>query len=103
MLAYMTADVGAHHNRAWALGFDVAHSDADVNQLLNTGVQSVGLATAGGKAEKVIALQHTRPLFDALGVCRLQSVEIGFENHYYEEAFALITGRHLSWAEMLYL
>ncbi|MFW5854303.1 MAG: aldehyde ferredoxin oxidoreductase family protein [Thermodesulfobacteriota bacterium] len=104
MLAYMTADVGAHHNRAWVLGHDVAGSATNVHDLI----------TAGGKGEKlpkapvtedcadfVIESQNTRPLFDALGVCRLQFMELGFEPENYEKLFYVITGKMISWQEML--
>jgi len=104
MLASMTADIGAHHSRAWVLGHDVAGSATNVHDLI----------TAGGKAEKlpkapvhpecadfVIESQHVRPLFDALGVCRLQFMELGFEPENYERLFYVITGRKLSWTEML--
>ena len=36
-------------------------------------------------ADYVIDSQHTRPLFDALGVCRLQLMELGFEVENYTE------------------
>jgi aldehyde:ferredoxin oxidoreductase len=85
LLSYMTADVGAHHNRSWAITHDVA----------------VGRDKIEGKARKVIELQHTRPLFDALGICRLQWVEIGFELTWYEELFPLVTGLHHTWADLL--
>lgn len=85
MLAYMTADVGAHHNRAWAITHDVA----------------VGRDLIEGKAAKVIELQHIRPLFDALGICRLQWVELGFELYHYEEMFKAVTGVDYSWEDLL--
>jgi len=85
MLSYMTADVGAHHNRSWAITHDVA----------------TGRDSLEGKADKVIELQHTRPLFDVLGVCRLQWVEIGFDLHYYEEIFPLVTGWKYTWKDLL--
>jgi aldehyde:ferredoxin oxidoreductase len=85
MLAYATADIGAHHNRAWAITYDVAH----------------GRETLEGKAEKVIELQHVRPLFDCLGVCRLQWVEIGFDLDWYERVFPVVTGRQASWDQLL--
>lgn len=85
MLSYMTADVGAHHNRSWAITFDVA----------------VGREKLEGKAAKVIDLQHTRPLFDALGICRLQWVEIAFELSHYPEIFRLVTGVDYSWEQLL--
>lgn len=103
MLAYMTADVGAHHNRAWALGHDVAGSAASVHDLISAGGSKEKLIKAGitGKAERVIELQHIRPLFDCLGICRLQYMELGFEVENYEELFFLVTGRKMSWDELL--
>jgi len=102
MLSYMTADVGAHHNRSWALGYDVSQSDADVSELIEAGAGGeLEVATPEGKADHVISMQHSRPLYDALGICRLQTMEIGFETFHYEEVFELITGRKLSWQEML--
>jgi len=85
MLSYMTCDVGAHHNRSWAITHDVA----------------TGRDSLTGKADKVIELQHTRPLFDALGVCRLQWVEIGFELQHYEQMFPLVTGMPYDWKQLL--
>jgi len=85
MLAYMTADIGAHHNRAWAITYDAA----------------VGQDKTEGKAWKVIELQHIRPLFDALGLCRLQWVEIGFELSHYADMFPLVTGWEYSWEDLL--
>lgn len=103
MLAYMTADVGAHHNRAWALGHDVAGSTASVHDLISAGAGSGKLpkATVTGKAGRVIELQHIRPLFDCLGICRLQYMELGFEVEHYEELFPLVTGRKMSWDDLL--
>jgi aldehyde:ferredoxin oxidoreductase len=103
MLAYMTADVGAHHNRAWVLGHDLAGSDASVHDLITSGARKKKLpkATLSGKVDKVIASQHTRPLFDALGICRLQLMELGFEVENYAELYAVITGRKKSWDDLL--
>ena len=85
MLSYMTADVGAHHNRSWAITYDVA----------------VGRDTLDGKAQKVVELQHVRPLFDALGICRLQWVEIGFELEHYADIFPLVTGLKYTWEDLI--
>jgi aldehyde:ferredoxin oxidoreductase len=103
MLAYMTADIGAHHNRAGALGHDVAGSAASVHDLISAGGRKGKLpkATVAGKAGRVIELQHIRPLFDCLGICRLQYMELGFEVENYEELFFLVTGRKMSWGELL--
>ena len=103
MLAYMTADVGAHHNRAWVLGHDVAGSAASVHDLISGGglAEKMPKSQVSGKSGKVMELQHIRPLFDCLGICRLQYMELGFEVENYEELFFLITGRKLSWEQML--
>jgi len=85
MISYMTCDVGAHHNRSWAVTYDVAK----------------GRDSLEGKADKAIELQHIRPLFDALGLCRLQWVEIGFELENYAEIFPLVTGINYSWEDLL--
>jgi len=85
MLAYMTADIGAHHNRAWAITYDIA----------------AGREKLEGKAAKVIELQHIRPLFDTLGLCRLPWVEIGFELEHYGKLFPLVTGMNYSWEDLI--
>ncbi|MDQ7793470.1 MAG: aldehyde ferredoxin oxidoreductase family protein [bacterium] len=84
-LAYMTCDVGAHHNRAWAITHDVA----------------VGRDRVEGKAARVIELQHLRPLFDMLGVCRFPWVEVEFEPSRYAEIYRPVTGQDRSWEELL--
>ena len=85
MLAYMTADVGAHHNRAWAITYDI----------------EVGRdAVTEDKAARVIELQHIRPLMDALGTCRLQWVELGLPLDYYVSAMKSITGLDRSWEDL---
>jgi aldehyde:ferredoxin oxidoreductase len=103
MLAYMTADVGAHHNRAWVLGHDIAGSTASVHDLITAGGTGEKLpkSEVAGKSAKVIELQHIRPLFDALGICRLQYMELGLEVTHYEELFYLVTGRKKTWNELL--
>jgi aldehyde:ferredoxin oxidoreductase len=88
MLAYMTADVGAHHNRAWAITYDI----------------EVGRdAVTEDKAAKVIELQHIRPLMDCLGACRLQWVELGLPLDYYAPALKAITGVDRSWEDLTHI
>jgi len=103
MLAYMTSDIGAHHARAWVLGHDLAGSSGSVHDLIVSEGKSERLpkSEVTGRAASVSASQHLRPLFDLLGICRLQFMELGFEVEYYERLFAVITGRQLSWEEML--
>ncbi len=84
-LAYGTCDVGAHHNRAWAITYDI----------------EVGRKKLKGKPEKVIFLQHARPMFDMLGVCRLQWVELGLDLEYYPRILKAVTGFDYSLEDLL--
>ncbi len=86
LLAYMTADVGAHHNRAWAITYDLQVGREKVTE---------------DKAAKVIELQHIRPLFDILGACRLQWVELSIDVTSYAPMVAAITGVERSWEDLL--
>ncbi len=88
LLAYMTADVGAHHNRAWAITYDIAEGREKVSP---------------DKAAKVIELQHIRPLMDILGCCRLQWVELDMPLDYYAQAMTALTGIEYSWEELLHI
>ena len=103
MLAYLTADIGAHHNRAWVLGQDVTGTDANVHDLITQGGsgEKMPKSPVHGKAQGVIDSQHLRPMFDVLGTCRLQMMELGFEVEHYEELFALVTGKRKSWQELI--
>ena len=85
MLAYMTCDIGAHHNRAWAITHDL----------------QVGRDVIAGKSKKVIELQHTRPLFDMIGCCRLQWVELDLALDYYPQLMKAINGMDFTFDEML--
>ncbi len=85
LLAYMTCDVGAHHNRAWAITYD-----------LQVGRDLV----VPEKVARVIWLQHFRPMFDVLGGCRLQWVELGIDRDLYVPALEAITGIHRSWQDL---
>jgi aldehyde:ferredoxin oxidoreductase len=105
MLAYMTSDIGAHHARAWVVGHDLAGSWSDVNEMIaSAGKGPKALPEAVVKpdcAGYVIESQHVRPLFDALGICRLQFMELGFEPENYEELLHCITGEKRTWNELL--
>lgn len=76
-LAYATADIGAHHNRAWAITYD-----------LKTDRKSY----SDDKVDWVIYLQHIRPLFDCLGVCRLQWLELNVNPEFYVRFYEAATG-----------
>ena len=86
LLSYMTCDVGAHHNRSWAITYDI-----------QSGRDTIG----PDKVAKVISLQHTRPLFDALGACRLQWIELALDLNLYVPALAALTGLERSWDDLL--
>jgi len=86
LLAYMTADVGAHHNRAWAITYDIAEGRDEVSPK---------------KAAKVIELQHIRPLMDVLGCCRLQWVELDMSLDHYAPVMKALTGVETSWEDLL--
>lgn len=88
LLAYMTADVGAHHNRAWAITYDIAVGRDQVTP---------------EKAGRVVELQHIRPLLDCLGCCRLQWVELGMPLDFYAPAMTALTGVEYSWQDLLHI
>ena len=85
LLAYMTCDVGAHHNRSWAITYD-----------LQVGRELV----VPEKVARIIWLQDFRPMFDVLGSCRLQWVELSIDRNLYEPALEAITGIHRTWQDM---
>ena len=55
LLSFITADIGAHHNRSWAITVDL----------------ELGRDEVKDKAPVVIYLQHIRPIFDTVSICRL--------------------------------
>lgn len=85
LLAYMTCDVGAHHNRAWAITYD-----------LQVGRDKV----VPEKVAKVIWFQNFRPMFDVLGACRLQWVELAIDRDLYCPALEAITGEKRTWEDL---
>ena len=85
LLAYMTCDVGAHHNRSWAITYD-----------LQVGRDKV----VPEKVARIIWLQNFRPMFDVLGGCRLQWVELGIDRDLYVPALEAITGIHRTWEDL---
>ena len=85
LLSYMTCDVGAHHNRSWAITYD-----------LQVGREKV----VPEKVARVIWLQNFRPMFDVLGACRLQWVELSIDRDLYLPALEAITGVHRTWDDL---
>ncbi len=85
LLAYMTCDVGAHHNRSWAITYD-----------LQVGRDKV----VPEKVARIIWLQNFRPMFDVLGSCRLQWVELGIDRDLYVPLLEAVTGIHRTWEDL---
>jgi aldehyde:ferredoxin oxidoreductase len=85
LVAYMTCDVGAHHNRSWAITYD-----------LQVGRDKI----VPEKVARVIWLQNFRPMFDVLGSCRLQWVELGIDRELYVPLLEAITGSKRSWEDL---
>ena len=85
LLAYMTCDVGAHHNRAWAITYDI-----------QVGREKV----VPEKVARVIWLQHVRPMFDVMGSCRLQWIELAIDLKLYVPLLESITGVKRSWEDI---
>jgi aldehyde:ferredoxin oxidoreductase len=85
LTAYMTCDVGAHHNRSWAITYD-----------LQVGRDKV----VPEKVARVIWLQNFRPMFDVLGSCRLQWVELGIDRDLYVPLLEAITGVKRTWEDL---
>jgi len=83
MLAYMTCDIGAHHNRAWTITVDMAE----------------GQDTIDGRAKVVVYLQHIRPLFDCWCICRLFWGELDIEPEEIVESLNHITGWNITASE----
>ncbi|NHI92543.1 MAG: aldehyde ferredoxin oxidoreductase, partial [Candidatus Lokiarchaeota archaeon] len=75
-LSFMTADVGAHHNRSWTINDDIKENREEIK----------------GKAKIVIMYQHKRPLLDQLGVCRFPWVETKMDYDLYAQFYSLVTG-----------
>jgi len=85
LLAFMTCDVGAHHNRSWAITYD-----------LQVGRDKV----VPEKVARIIWLQNFRPMFDVLGACRLQWVELGIDRDLYVPLLEAITGIRRTWQDL---
>jgi len=85
LLSYMTADIGAHHNRSWTITVDMAE----------------GRESVDGRAKIVVYLQHIRPLMDTWCICRLFWGELDITPEEIVESLNLITGWGVSPEECL--
>jgi len=85
LLSYMTADIGAHHNRSWTITVDIAEGREEI----------------AGRAPIVVYLQHIRPLFDVWCICRLFWGELDITPDETVDAFNDITGWGVTMEEAL--
>ena len=76
LLSYMTADIGAHHNRAWTITMD----------------EDLGKDVIRGKAKVVVYMQHIRPFFDTVSCCRLFWGEVDVTPEEHIDAIHKMTG-----------
>jgi len=87
LLSFMTADIGAHHNRSWSITVDL----------------ELGRDVIREKAPVVVYLQHVRPLYDTLSICRLFWGELDVMPEEYVAALNYVTGWHTSESELMRL
>jgi aldehyde:ferredoxin oxidoreductase len=85
LLSYMTADIGAHHNRSWTITVDIAEGREQVDN----------------RAKIVVYLQHIRPLFDVWCICRLFWGELDITPEETVDALNDITGWNVTMDEAL--
>ncbi|MHA1799039.1 MAG: aldehyde ferredoxin oxidoreductase family protein [Candidatus Helarchaeota archaeon] len=84
-LSFMTADVGAHHNRSWTINDDIRENREIIEN----------------KARITISYQHKRPLLDQLGVCRFPWVETQMDYDLYAQFYSAVTGIETSTEQLL--
>jgi aldehyde:ferredoxin oxidoreductase len=84
-LAYGTSPVGAHHKDAWPIGWEIQHDRESYSE---------------EKAAKVIELQHTRGIFECLGVCRFPLVNLSFDKDWYPKYLYAATGQEFPWTTL---
>jgi len=87
LLSFMTADIGAHHNRSWSITVDL----------------ELGRDVIREKAPVVVYLQHIRPLYDTLSICRLFWGELDVMPEEYVAALNYVTGWNTSESELMRL
>jgi len=83
-LAYATADIGAHHNRAW-----VAYHELRKNYTLKE------------IAQLVMFHQHYRPLMDCLGACRFPWIEFEIDPSIYADFYSFCVGVKTTFPQLM--
>ncbi|MFX1295791.1 MAG: aldehyde ferredoxin oxidoreductase family protein [Promethearchaeota archaeon] len=83
-LAYATADIGAHHNRAW-----VAYHELRKKY------------TTKELAQLVIFHQHFRPLMDCIGACRFPWIEFDIDPSIYANFYSYSVGIQTQFEQLM--
>jgi aldehyde:ferredoxin oxidoreductase len=83
-LAYATADIGAHHNRAW-----VAYHELRKKY------------TSRELAQLVMFHQHYRPLMDCLGACRFPWIEFDIDPSIYSDFYTACVGVETTFPQLM--
>jgi aldehyde:ferredoxin oxidoreductase len=85
-LAFATSSIGAHHKDAWVISWEVKVGREDYSE---------------AKVDKVIEFQRIRGgVFEALTVCRLPWIELGFELEWYTKFLHAATGLEITWENL---
>ncbi|MDH5460465.1 MAG: aldehyde ferredoxin oxidoreductase family protein, partial [Candidatus Bathyarchaeota archaeon] len=84
-LAFATSSIGAHHKDAWVISWEVKVGRESYSE---------------EKVDKVIEFQRIRGgVFEALTVCRLPWIELGFELEWYTKFLYVATGLKMNWED----
>jgi len=85
-LAFATSSIGAHHKDAWVISWEMKVGRKGYSE---------------EKVDKVIEFQRIRGgVFEALTVCRLPWIELGFELEWYTKFLRAATGLEMTWKDL---
>jgi aldehyde:ferredoxin oxidoreductase len=83
-LAYATADIGAHHNRAW-VAYHELRKKVTLKEL----------------AQLVMFHQHFRPLMDCIGACRFPWIEFDIDPEIYSGFYSASVGIETTFQQLM--
>jgi aldehyde:ferredoxin oxidoreductase len=85
-LAFATSSIGAHHKDAWVISWEMKVGRKRYSE---------------EKVDKVIEFQRIRGgVFEALTVCRLPWIELGFGLEWYTKFLHAATGVEMTWKDL---
>jgi aldehyde:ferredoxin oxidoreductase len=85
-LAFATSPIGAHHKDAWVISWEMKVGRKRYSE---------------EKVDKVIEFQRIRGgVFEALTMCRLPWIELGFELEWYTKFLHAATGLEINWKDL---